>query len=111
MRRAVRAVRARGGGRAWGRGDGGEGEAWSQWRRVDRVTFRIPRHARQGGPPGHYFGLRASRSGIGLSEERASVHAPRAARQTRVRAGGLPEVQVLLRFLTLPEKAFCRERR
>jgi hypothetical protein len=33
------------------------------------VTLRISRHARQGGPPARYFGLRASRSGVGLSEE------------------------------------------
>jgi hypothetical protein len=37
--------------RLGGHGDGGEGEAWSQWRRVDRVGDLLPRHARQGGPP------------------------------------------------------------
>ena len=42
---------------------GASGGGW-----IGSVTFRIPRHARQAGPPVRYFGLRASRSGIGLSE-------------------------------------------
>jgi hypothetical protein len=41
------------------------------------VTLRISRHARQGGPPARYFGLRASPSGIGLSKERSIRSMPR----------------------------------
>ena len=48
--------------------------------------------------------------GFPLGDNGAGDRAPHAAIQTRVRAGGLPEFLVL-RFLTLPEKAFCRQRR
>ena len=50
-----------------------------QWRRVDRVgdlQDTTPRPS-EGGPPVRYFGLRASRSGIGLSEERSILSMPR----------------------------------
>ena len=51
---------------------GASGGGW-----IGSVTFRIPRHARQAGPPVRYFGLRASRSGIGLSEEPSIRSMPR----------------------------------
>src|SRR5262249_62390201 len=72
-----------GGGRgAWSGGGGGRGS----------VPSRIPRPARRRGPPVHYFGLRASRSGIGLSEERSILSMPRILPDKRALAReGLPE--------------------
>jgi hypothetical protein len=80
-------------------------------RRVDRVgdlQDTTPRPS-EGGPPVRYFGRRASRSGIGLSEERSILSMPRTPAR-RPRESELPEFQ-MLRFLTLLEKAFCRQRR
>jgi hypothetical protein len=57
---------------------------------IGSVTFRISCHARQRGPPVHYFGLRASRSGIGLSEERSILSMPRMLPDKRALARGGP---------------------
>ena len=56
-------------------GDGGEGEAWSQWRLVDRIADSQDTTTRpsEGGPFVRYLALRASRSGIGASEEERSI--------------------------------------
>ena len=68
------------------------------------VTLRISRHARQGGPPARYFGLRASPSGIGLSKERSIRSMPRM--RSSGRATGNFKCSD---FFSLPEKAFCRQ--
>ena len=66
-------IRGRVVGRAWGHGDGGEGEAWSQWRLVDRMADSqdtTPRPS-EGGPSVRY--PRASGQPRGASEEERRI--------------------------------------
>jgi len=77
---------------------------------VDRIgdLQDITPRPSEGGLPVRYFGLRASRSGIGLSQEPSMLTCPACCQTTARSREGYRKFQVLW-FLTLPEKAFCRQ--